>query len=62
MHLAEGARRKAVTDASSLVSAEAERVEMTGILADFRGALEEEVDAEQRVMRPATGDCGWDAR
>jgi hypothetical protein len=52
----------AVTDASSLVSVEVERVEMTGILADFRSALKEEIDAERRATRPATGDCGCDAR
>ena len=43
---------------SSFVSAEAERVEMTGIVADFRSSLKEEIDAERRAMRPATGDCG----
>jgi hypothetical protein len=51
-----------VTDASSLVSADAERVEMNGILADLRGALEKEIDAERGAMRPWTGDCGRDAR
>jgi hypothetical protein len=45
-----------VIDASSLVSPEAERVEMTGILADYSGALEEEVDAERRTMGPWMGD------
>ena len=62
MHRAETARRMTVTDASSLVSADAERVEMIGILADLRGALEKEIDAERGAMRPWTGDCGRDAR
>ncbi|MGD0983201.1 MAG: hypothetical protein ABSA65_05190 [Acidimicrobiales bacterium] len=62
MQLAEAARRTAVTDASSLVSAGAERVERSGILTDFRGALEEEIDVERRAMEPSTDDCGCDAR
>lgn len=48
----------AVPDASD----EAEGVQLTGTLAEFRTALEEEIDAAQRARRPATGDGARDAR
>jgi hypothetical protein len=52
----------AVSDASSLASADAERAEMTGILTEVRAGSEKEIDAERRAKRPWTGDGGWDAR
>jgi hypothetical protein len=52
----------AITDTSSPASAEAEHVEPTGILAVFRTALEEEMDAARRARRLATSDGAPDAR
>jgi len=38
----------AVTNASSPLSGEAERAELTGILSEFRAALEEETETGRR--------------
>ena len=43
----------AVTSASSPLSREAERVELTGVLPEFRAALEEETGTGRHATTPA---------
>jgi len=57
MHLAEGARRMPSFRRVLARLREAERVEITGIVADFRSSLKEEIDAE-RERCACDGDCG----
>jgi len=45
-----------VTDAASPTSDEAERVALTGILSEFRGNREEEIDTVRRTTTPAAND------
>jgi hypothetical protein len=52
----------AVADASSPASGGAERVELTGILSEFRATLEEEVDTGRRTTVPAASDGARNAR
>ncbi len=52
----------AATNASSPLSGEAERAELTGILSGFRAALEEETDTGRRTMAPAVRDGARNAR
>jgi len=46
----------AVTSASSLLSGEAVRAELTGICSGFRAALEEEIGTGRRTTTPAVRD------
>ncbi len=57
-----GARRMAVTNPSSPLSGEAVRAELTGILSEFRAALEEEIDTDRRTTTPAVRDGARGAR
>ena len=50
------------SDASPPAADDAERVQLTGTLAEIRTALEEEIDAAHGARRPATGDGARDAR
>lgn len=52
----------AVANASSLLSGEAVRAELTGILSEFRAALEEETGTGRRTTRPAVCDGARNAR
>jgi len=52
----------AVTNPSSPLSGEAERAELTGILSEFRAALEEEIDTDRRTTTPAVRDGARNAR
>ena len=57
-----GARRMAVTSASSLLSGEAVRAGLTGIFSVFRSALEEETGTGRRTTTPVVRDGARDAR
>jgi hypothetical protein len=57
-----GASRMAVTSPFSLLSGEAVRAELTGIFAEFRAALEEEIGTGRRMAAPAVRDGACDAR
>ena len=57
-----GARRMAVTSASSPLSGEAVRAGLTGILSEFRAALEEEIGTGRRTTAPAVRDGARNAR
>jgi hypothetical protein len=46
----------AVTNPSSPLSGEAGRAELTGILSEFRAALEEEIGNGRRTTAPAVRD------
>ena len=46
----------AVTNASSPLSGEAERAELTGIFSEFLGALDEETGTGRRTKTPAVRD------
>jgi hypothetical protein len=52
----------AVTNASSPLSGEAVRAELTGIFSEFRTALEEETGTGRRTTTPAVRDGGRPAR
>ena len=52
----------AVTNPSSPLSGEAVRAELTGILSEFRAALEEEIGTGRRTAAPAVCDGARDAR
>jgi hypothetical protein len=52
----------AVTNASSPLSGEAERAELTGILSEFRAALVEETGTGRRTTTPAGHDGARNAR
>jgi len=52
----------AVTNASPPLSGEAERVELAGILSEFRAALEEEIDIGRRTATPAVRGGARNAR
>ena len=52
----------AVTSASSPLSGEAERAELTGIFSEFRAALEEETGTGRRTTAPAVRDGARNAR
>jgi hypothetical protein len=52
----------AVTDAWSVVSAEAALVQLTGILTSAGIAREKEIDAARRAIWPATSDGARNTR
>lgn len=52
----------AVADASSPASGGPERVELTGILSEFRAALEEEIGTGGRTTVPTASDGARNAR
>lgn len=52
----------AVTNVSSPLSGEAERAEVTGILSEFRTALEEETGTGRRTTAPAVRGGARNAR
>lgn len=52
----------AVAGASWPASGGAERVELTGVLSEFRAALEEEIDTGRRATVPAASDGAGNAR
>jgi hypothetical protein len=52
----------AVTEASSSASDATARVELSGILAEFRATLKDEVDAFRRTASPSTDDDGQEDR
>jgi hypothetical protein len=52
----------AVTNASSPLSGEAERADMTGIFSGFRAALEQETGTGRRTAAPAVRDGARNAR
>ena len=52
----------AVANASWPLSGEAERAELTGILSEFRAALEEETGTGRRMTAPAVRDGARNAR
>jgi hypothetical protein len=52
----------AVTSASSPLSGEAERAELTGSFSEFRAALEQETGTGRRTAAPAVRDGARSAR